>query len=242
MIGGHFPASYAEILELPGVGDYTAAAIASIAFELPHAVLDGNVMRVIARLTRDAADIGASRTRRRFRDIAQQWLDRRRPGAFNQAMMELGATVCLPRTPRCGECPLEEMCVARREGRERELPVKLGKQTSVQLTMDAAVIERGTQVLLWQRPADAGRLASFWELPGTEQLPEVRDMAETGSFRHTITHHHYTVTVKRGRLRKKLRTGGPLRWVTLADLESRPLSTIARKALHLAGILPKRTA
>ena len=98
--------SYEAIRQLPGVGEYTAAAIASIAFGLPHAVVDGNVMRVIARVTNDAADIGAARTRARFREIAQEWLDRRRPGRFNQALMELGATVCLPRAPRCGICPL----------------------------------------------------------------------------------------------------------------------------------------
>ena len=90
---GGFPRDYEAIRALPGVGDYTAAAIASIAFGLPYAVIDGNVLRVVARLENDASDIGSPRTRARFREAAQEWLDRRDPGRFNQAMMELGATV-----------------------------------------------------------------------------------------------------------------------------------------------------
>src|SRR6185369_2885080 len=91
---GGFPRDYDAIRALPGIGDYTAAAIASIAFNLPHAVLDGNVLRVVARVENDAADIGSGRTRERFRAVAQSWLDSRQPGLFNQALMELGATVC----------------------------------------------------------------------------------------------------------------------------------------------------
>ena len=94
------------IRALPGVGDYTAAAIASIAFGLPYAVVDGNVLRVVARVENDAADIGSARTRDRFRKMARSWLDPREPGLFNQALMELGATVCLPRNPLCLVCPL----------------------------------------------------------------------------------------------------------------------------------------
>ena len=101
-----------RIRALPGVGDYTAAAIASIAFGLPHAAVDGNVLRVVARVENDAADIGSARTRERFRAIAQEWLRRAQPGDFNQALMELGATVCLPKNPRCPACPLESRCAA----------------------------------------------------------------------------------------------------------------------------------
>src|SRR5690349_5158936 len=103
---GSFPSDYDAIRALPGIGDYTAAAVASIAFGRPHAVLDGNVLRVVARMENDAADIRSSRTRERFREIAQSWLDPRDPGHFNQALMELGATVCLPRNPLCLVCPL----------------------------------------------------------------------------------------------------------------------------------------
>ena len=94
---GGFPSGYDGIRALPGVGDYTAAAISSMAFGLPHVVVDGNVLRVVARLENDAADIASARTRERFRIVAQGWLDPRHPGLFNQALMELGATVWLPR-------------------------------------------------------------------------------------------------------------------------------------------------
>jgi A/G-specific adenine glycosylase len=238
LMGGIFPSGYQAIRELPGVGDYTAAAIASIAFGLPYAVLDGNVMRVIARLTNDAADIGASRTRARFRDFAQHHLDglgRRQAGAFNQAMMELGATVCLPRTPRCDICPLAALCEARRAGRQRQLPVKLRKTPPVKVAMAVAVVERRGRLLMWQRSADSRRLAGFWELPSAEQLPELDAMPEIGTFRHTITHHRYQVTVRAGSLAPQARAARPLRWIPIGTLPALPLSTTARKALGVAS-------
>jgi A/G-specific adenine glycosylase len=128
---GGFPRDYEAIRSLPGVGDYTAAAIASIAFGLPHAVLDGNVLRVVARVENDAADIASSRTKERFRAVAQSWLDPREAGHFNQALMELGATVCLPKNPLCLVCPLRDCCRARQEGTAAQLPVKLRKTKPV---------------------------------------------------------------------------------------------------------------
>ena len=119
---GAFPDDRAGLRALPGVGDYTAAAIASIAFGRPHAVLDGNVLRVVARVENDAAEIGSARTRERFRAIAQAWLDPLRPGAFNQALMELGATVCLPKNPRCSACPLSRAAPPGRQARPRAFP------------------------------------------------------------------------------------------------------------------------
>src|ERR1051325_9770915 len=124
---GGFPREYAAIRALAGIGDYTAAAIASMAFQLPHAVLDGNVLRVVARVENDAADIAYARTRERFRATAQSWLVPRDPGRFNQALMELGATVCLPRNPLCLVCPVAACCRAREEGTAAQLPVKLRK-------------------------------------------------------------------------------------------------------------------
>ena len=117
---GGFPRDYESIRALPSVGDYTAAAIASIAFDLPYAAVDGNVLRVVARVENDASDIGSSATRPRFRQVAQKWLNRRRPGAFNQALMELGATVCLPRNPLCLLCPLAARCRAREQDARRQ--------------------------------------------------------------------------------------------------------------------------
>ena len=119
-----FPRDYDGLRALPGVGPYTAAAIASIAFGLACPALDGNVMRVIARVSGDASDVRSPETRRRFEEIARGWLHGRHAGAVNEALMELGATVCVPREPRCPACPVAAFCRAQMEGTARELPVK----------------------------------------------------------------------------------------------------------------------
>ena len=228
-----FPSDYAAIRQLPGVGDYTGAAIASIAFGLPYAAVDGNVLRVIARLTDDAADIGSPATRARFQQTAQQWLDSRHPGAYNQALMELGATVCLPRAPRCAICPLAAICEARRQGRVSQLPVKLRKIAPEKIAATLVIVERRGRILFWQRPPGSGRMAGFWELPSPEQLPALPTPRVIGVFRHTITHHHYRVTVWAAEIKRPPR---PLRWLATKDLQSMALSTTSKKALRLAGI------
>jgi A/G-specific adenine glycosylase len=233
LVGDAFPSDYAAIRQLPGVGDYTAAAVASIAFGLPYAVVDGNVLRVIARLTNDAADIGAPATRARFQQIARQWLDPRHPGAFNQALMELGATVCLPRAPHCPICPLAVVCEARRQDRVSQLPVKLRKIAPEKIAATLVIVERRGRILFWQRPASSGRMPGFWELPAPEQLPELPTPRVIGAFRHTITHHHYRVTVWAAEIKRPPR---PLQWLAIKDLQTMPLSTTSKKALRLARI------
>jgi A/G-specific adenine glycosylase len=227
---GGFPREYAAIRALPGVGDYTAAAIASIAFGLPHAVVDGNVLRVVARVENDAADIAAPRTRERFRAVAQEWLDAARPGEFNQALMELGATVCLPRKPSCPQCPLAAVCRAREAGRAAQLPVKLRPREPVRIEATVLVVRRGGKILLRQRPGDASRMAGFWELPSPEDLPEARVGECRGQFRHSITHHRYTFEVLLASARSP---GLGYRWFPLDGLDAIPLSTTARKALFI---------
>jgi A/G-specific adenine glycosylase len=231
--GGGFPRDFDGILALPGVGDYTAAAVASIAFGLPHAVVDGNVLRVVARVENDAADIAAPRTRERFREIAQGWLDRRRAGEFNQALMELGATVCLPKNPQCGECPLRSICRARAAGTVAQLPVKLRKQEPVRIDGVLLAIRDGERILLRRREADARRMAGFWELPEPAHVPEAEIGERFGVIRHTITHHHYTLEVRAAKGRVDGNRGGDFAWFTPADLSKIPLSTTARKALAL---------
>src|SRR4051812_14707991 len=192
---GGFPRDYDAIRALPGIGDYTAAAVASIAFHLPHAVLDGNVLRVVARVENDASDIGAGRTRERFRAIAQEWLPPDYPGPFNQALMELGATVCLPRNPLCLLCPLASCCRAREEGTVAQLPVKLRKVDPVQIAGVLLVVRQRDKVLLRRRDAALTRMAGFWDLPTPEELPKAKRGERLGEIRHTITHHHYTLEV-----------------------------------------------
>jgi A/G-specific adenine glycosylase len=232
-----FPRDYAAIRALPGIGDYTAAAVGSIAFDLPYAVLDGNVLRVVARATNDPGDISAGRTRERFREIAQQWLDPREPGHFNQALMELGATVCLPRNPLCLVCPLAASCRARLAGTAGQLPVKLRKTEPVRLSGTLLVVCHRGRILLRQRAAVVSRMAGFWDLPAPEDLPAARLGAHIGAIKHTITHHHYTLEVRRATASLPDRDG--FRWFKIAQLVEIPFSTTARKALHLAGIVYK---
>jgi A/G-specific adenine glycosylase len=231
---GAFPRSFDAIRALPGVGDYTAAAIASIAFSLPHAVLDGNVLRVVARVQNDASDIAAARTRERFRAVAQAWLDPRHPGPFNQALMELGATVCLPRNPLCLLCPIATQCAAHAAGTAGQLPVKLRRTDPVRLEGALLLIRRKDQVLLRQRDAAARRMAGFWDLPAPADLPSVRPGDCLGEIRHTITHHHYTLAVHTAPAPRRL--SPPFRWFALNELHTIPLSTTARKALRLAKL------
>ena len=229
-MNGTFPREYESIRSLAGVGNYTAAAVASIAFGLPHAVLDGNVIRVLSRLTNDAGDIGALSTRRRLQELADQLLDRKRPGAFNQAIMELGATVCLPKQPQCLLCPIAEFCQARQQGTENELPVKLRKVEPVKLERTLLVIRKDGGVLMWQRPAESRKLAGFWELPEPHLLPSVQIGVRLGEFRHSITNHNYVFCVNIADVRRKPEN---FEWVSAGELQKLPLSTTSRKALAL---------
>jgi A/G-specific adenine glycosylase len=242
---GAFPRQYDELRQLAGVGDYTAAAVASIAFGSPRAVLDGNVLRVVARMENDAGDIRSSKTRERFREVAESWLDPKQPGAFNQALMELGATVCLPRRPLCIECPLRGRCQALQQGTVDQLPVKLGAVRPERIDAVLLLVRRGRRILLRQRPATERRMPGFWDLPAPEHLPGAGVGAAIGIFRHTITHHHYTFTVKTARAPKRLPAGSRFRWlepreaagIPLSTTAGIPLSTTAKKALRLAGWL-----
>ena len=211
---GGFPQDHASIRALAGVGDYTAAAVASIAFGKPHAAVDGNVRRVVVRLAGDArADIGA---------IAAQLLDRRHPGRWNQAVMELGATLCLPRDPLCAECPVAGECQAKQRGIERDLPPRK-KKTIVRRERTLLVIRRKGRILL-----TPSRLVSgFWDLP--EIFSGVRLGLRLGAFRHAITNSLYHFEVR------EARTGASphhCRWWDEKKLDEIALSTAAKKALR----------
>jgi A/G-specific adenine glycosylase len=230
---GGFPRSYEAIRELPGIGDYTAAAIASIAFGLPHAVLDGNVLRVIARVKNDASEITSARTHNQFREVAQNWLDARRPGLFNQAVMELGATVCLPKNPLCSTCPLRIHCRGYAAGTAARLPVKRSHKAPVQIAGVLLIVHEAGRILLRRRDLAERRMAGFWDLPTAEDLPSAQTGRSYGKIRHTITHHRYTLEVKASRARP---VGPMFQWFSLDQLRAIPLSTTARKGLRLAGI------
>ncbi|MCX7604409.1 MAG: A/G-specific adenine glycosylase [Bryobacteraceae bacterium] len=231
---GAMPRTAEEWRTLPGVGDYTAAAVASICFHEPCAVLDGNVVRVMARLSAEAGDVSSAPVRLRLKELAQRMLDPRRPGDFNQALMELGATICLPRQPKCLLCPLAAHCRARAAGIEEQLPVRARRREAVKLELDLAVVLHRGRILLRKRSENDGRLAGFWELPEVGTLPDSFPRQFLGSFRHSITRHDYAVRVWR------IQTGRVLpgfEWQALPALAMLPLSSMTRKALELAGIL-----
>lgn len=175
---GAFPADYAALLSLPGVGEYTAGAVASICFGVPVPAVDGNVLRVMARLADDDADVLDPAVRRAVRARLLACIPPERPGAFNQALMELGATVCTPAgAPRCADCPLHEDCRARAAGREQLLPVR-GARRARRVEERTVFVLRGPSGAPagYRRPAE-GLLASLWQLPDAPGLLDAAQAA-----------------------------------------------------------------
>jgi A/G-specific adenine glycosylase len=168
---GEIPRDPDLLRALPGVGEYTAAAVASIAFGSPMAAVDGNVRRVLARLADEAQP-----SPREVGQWAAALLDRREPGTFNQAMMELGATVCTPRGARCDRCPVARFCGARAAGTVAERPARRSRRPSPETREAVAALvrrERGKVLLLLRKRPDRGLLGGLWELPGTPLGPAV---------------------------------------------------------------------
>jgi A/G-specific adenine glycosylase len=211
---GSFPETYAEIRALAGVGDYTAAAVASIAFGLPHAVVDGNVRRVIARITNCRGDT---------QTVADLLLDYNNPSRSNQALMELGAVICLPRDPQCVKCPIAKHCEAQKLGTQNELPGKRVKPDTIHLKRKLLIIHQEERILLTPSP----RVQGFWDLP--EPFEGARIGLKLGEFRHAITHHNYRFTVYEAVVRM---APTAFRWFDCKNIDEIPLSTTAKKGLR----------
>ena len=222
------PTNHDDLAALPGIGPYTAAAVASISFGLPHAAVDGNVLRVISRLTNDAGEISSPATRARFAAEARRLLDERRPGDFNQAMMELGATICVPRSPDCPRCPVAKLCAARAAGRQHQLPVKLKKAVARDVPLDLALLNGESGIFLVQRNKTERRLAGFWELPEKKLFPRWRGRLSQ-QFEHRIVNDRFRIAVWTGKAPGKLPEG---RWFADRELTAIPLTTVTRKALR----------
>jgi A/G-specific adenine glycosylase len=237
---GAFPSEHDEIRQLPGVGDYTAAAVGSIAFGLPHAAVDGNVIRVTSRLFAEKGDVGNATVRRGLADLAHQLLDKEHPGRHNQAMMELGATICLPREPLCEVCPVAQSCLAKKLELQRELPVKQKKKELFHVTRRLLLIRKRDKILLWKRPAGSKRMAGFWEMPEAGMLKGVTETELLGEFRHSITNHIYTYNVVSAVVTERnLKLPGEFAWQNRQELELQPLSTTTRKALKVTSLINK---
>ena len=215
---GLFPQTAEEWRKLPGIGRYTAAAIASIACDEAAAVVDGNVERVLARL------YGKIESREGAWLRAETLLDRERPGDFNQAMMELGATLCAPRAPQCLLCPLNTWCQSKGAGGAQPRPMRKRKDHCY------ALVRRNRAVLLVQRPAVASLMAGMWELP-TLSEGQRNGYTPVLKLRHAITDTDYQVSVIAVPL-KQLRRREAARWFSPKQWERLPLTGLARKVLR----------
>ncbi|MGB7602444.1 MAG: A/G-specific adenine glycosylase [Candidatus Sulfotelmatobacter sp.] len=216
--GGRFPETAEGLRTLPGIGRYTSAAIASIAFDQPFAVVDGNVERVLQRLR------GRRLVADELWEAANDLLDKKRPGDFNQAMMELGAVVCTPRAPACLTCPIIELCATRGElaVRAKSAPQK---KREIHYALDCRDAD-SREVFLVQRPRDASLMAGMWELP--ELHEKNGDASPFLTLRHSITVTNYTVHVWREAGSPNLKG----KWVHLGRLEQFALTGLARKILR----------
>ncbi|MCI0589058.1 MAG: A/G-specific adenine glycosylase [Planctomycetes bacterium] len=246
--GGRFPDDPESIRSLPGVGPYTAGALLSIAFGKPFAVLDGNVARVLSRLLALRGD--PRRNRRILEAAAAALVDPRSPGAFNQALMELGALVCTPRRPDCPRCPLRSLCRARALGIEAKIPPTRRERTR-RVEWASAVLRRRDRVLLVRRP-DGGLLAGMWELPTVEvggsaartflarRLLRLlgapaRLGSEIGRIRHAIEDRAITIRLFDARAGRGGSRTPAARWCALRESVDLPLAAAARKSLALAS-------
>ncbi|MFI5102024.1 MAG: A/G-specific adenine glycosylase [Terriglobales bacterium] len=245
---GRFPQSSEALQRLPGIGRYTAAAIASIAFDEPAAVVDGNVWRVLQRLMGTKL-IGTKMTginlvTPQTWQQAQALLAISRPGDFNQAMMELGATVCVPREPRCLVCPVWKWCVTRGEIPRTESPSRQERKQIWCALEQCDGNGRGhSKVRLVQRPRRAPLMPSMWELPQSSKPPRSLPAAEHWrTFRHSITVTNYTVHVVRNvslpnTLLPGARQPAKGKWIAVERIAQIPITGLTRKILKAGGII-----
>jgi A/G-specific adenine glycosylase len=206
------PRDVDALLALPGIGPYSAGAIASIAFGLPEPIVDGNVVRVLCRLFALRGDPAKAPLKQELWRRARELVPADKPSEFNQSLMELGATICTPTSPRCPECPVAKQCAALASGLERELPQLAKRAPPTEVATAAAYVRRGDAVLLRQMPADAPRWAGLWVLPFAEltrsekapaaaarALSEIALKGTAGTTlreaRHTITRFRITLSV-----------------------------------------------
>lgn len=228
--GGALPCDRDELLKLPGIGRYTAGAIASIAFNLRTPILDGNVTRVLCRLDNIAADPREKETAAGLWRRAEEILPRKRPGDFNSALMELGATICTPRNPQCLVCPVRVHCEAQAAGTQEKVPAPRRAKPTPLLRRRTYCIRRGERWLIEQRP-NRGRWAGMWqfvtidgESEGVLPVP-IDSPISLGVVTHILTHRRYefAVYVAQAAADQLAADNPPRRWVTLAELTEYPL-------------------
>lgn len=250
--GGRLPRTVAGLLKLPGIGPYTAAAVASIAFGVAAPALDGNAERVLSRLLALESDPRRGAGKRALLEAAKDLLDPDSPGDSNQALMELGATLCTPRSPRCGDCPLTVECQARELGDPERFPRRPARKRPRRLRLVGVVARRGSRILLFRRPEDSELLAGIWEIPwapaGDGAVPEERlgqsyggswRLGESaGKVRHAITHRALEIDVVFGVVSEgeTMAEGVEAGWFTPRQIRSLASSSLVGKILRRAGV------
>lgn len=257
--GGAIPSDAATLAALPGIGPYTAGAVASIAFGEAVPAVDGNVMRVLSRLFRVEADIGRSRGAREIEGIATRLVPTGRPGAFNEALMDLGSVLCTPRQPKCGACPLADLCLARMAGVQESLPRKRAPRPPKRVPVVFAYVRANGRTLLVRRP-DLELLGGLWSLPGGETAggqpvaAALRELvaaqtgirvavgAEVAAISHTFSHRQWSGSVVRCVPRGHLALTPSAQWVTDEDLARLPIVPDHRKLLERLRTRPRLDA
>lgn len=246
-MGGRFPDTVEGLKALPGIGDYTAAAVAAIAFDRPAVVLDGNIERVMARLHRVATALPAAKPV--LKQHAADWTPDHRPGDYAQAVMDLGATICTPTKPKCLLCPWSDPCAARRAGDAERYPVKPPKKRKPTRRAVMFWLEAEGAVLLRRRD-EKGLLGGMLEVPSTPWTDGVFTAEDPmhlayrpveldfepcpGIVRHTFTHFHFEISVRRAKAEKKPPTQGL--WVPLDQLDQVALPTVMAKVARHARL------
>jgi A/G-specific adenine glycosylase len=239
---GKFPDSREAIMELPGVGDYIACAVSSIAFNEPCAVVDGNVKRVLARLYELSDPVNKSFSYKKFKAAAEDLLDRRRPGMFNQALMELGALVCTPKKPDCRHCPICSLCRAYQTGRVEQFPKRIRSPKTPLHHIAVGVVYRNGRLLITRRKPE-GLLGGLWEFPGGKVKQDedpakacIREIREEvnldvtvdghiSQVKHAYTHFKILMDVFLCRcVAGEVKLNGPVdfRWITLGEIDQYP--------------------
>ena len=245
--GGGFPDDLEGLKALPGVGDYTAAAVGSIAFGLAEPAIDGNIERVVGRFLGVEGDPRRSEARRRIQTAVKGLLAEDRPGDSNQALMEIGAMVCRPHNPRCALCPLSEECRALRSGEPETFAMRRGGATQSRVQRKVAVVRNQEKVLLFRRPEDSEQLAGMWELPWADPVgelsPESRLAARYGGrwhfgdrlgrVRHSITNRAFEIEILEGELEMSadLAEGAEAGWFDGEEIDSLAVSSLVKKVL-----------
>jgi A/G-specific adenine glycosylase len=230
--GGDFPQTVEGLMALPGIGRYTAGAIASIAFDVPAPIVEANSRRVFARLVGHARPLGGAAGDAPIWEVAERLVPRRNPGRFNQAVMDLGATVCTPERPLCQRCPLARVCLAHREGRTATIPAKTPRRAA-QLVRETALIIRRRGRLLVEQRGPGEWWEGLWDFPRAAATGRPRGRT-LGVVSYTVTHHKITCTVV-----EQTVTAGAApasnrgRWVRPGDLASLALSSPGRRIAKL---------